>query len=81
MVLKGQEESESSSSRNFLSRFCSLQQNVNESVLLFFSQRTLKRKKTFSHKETCTHGLVVGHRQKNRHSVQQCPHQYVHQAF
>ena len=44
MVLKGQEESESSSSRNFLSRFCSLQQNVNKSVLLFFSPRTHKIK-------------------------------------
>ena len=45
MVFKGQEESESSSQRNFLSRFCSLQQNVNKSVLLFFSQRTHKGKK------------------------------------
>ena len=44
MVLKGQEESESSSWRNFLSRFCLLQQNVNKAVLLFFSQRPIKEK-------------------------------------
>ena len=43
MVLKGQEESESSSSRNFLLRFCFLLQNVNKSALLFFSPRIKER--------------------------------------